>query len=71
METQAGTPHFLQPQSLIGTWRRFGITGPVYEIIGIGEELADGDHMMRVRLVETGEEADYRFTNILDDPKEL
>lgn len=70
METRAGTPHLPQPRSLIGTWRRFGINGPVYEIVGIGNELAEGDRLMRIRIVETGEEVDYRFTDIVDDPKE-
>lgn len=59
-----------QPSNLLGTWRRFGPAGPVYEIIGAGNELSDGDHMMRIRVVETGEEVDYRFTDILDDPVE-
>ena len=54
---------------LVGTWRRFGTTGPVYEIIGVGSELARGDCLMRVR-VETGEDVDYRFTEILDDSRE-
>lgn len=58
-----------QPRSLIGTWRRFGVTGPVYEIVGVGQIVGD-DCLMRVRLVETGEEVDYRFTDILDDPRE-
>jgi hypothetical protein len=30
----------------------------------------DHDRMMRVRVVETGEEVDYRLTDILDDPLE-
>jgi hypothetical protein len=59
-----------QPSSLVGTWRRFGAVGPVYEIIAAGKELPDGDRIMRVRVVESGEEVDYRFTEILDDPKE-
>lgn len=59
-----------QPVNLVGTWRRFGSVGPVYGIVGAGAELADGDRMMRVRVVETGEEVDYRFTDILDDPVE-
>jgi hypothetical protein len=61
---------FIEPRSLIGTWRRFGPVGPVYEIIGTGGELSDGDVMMKVRVLESGEEADYRLTHILDDPKE-
>jgi hypothetical protein len=59
-----------KPVNLVGTWRRFGAVGPVYEIIGIGHELSGGDRLMRVRVVETGEEVDYRLTEILDDPRE-
>jgi hypothetical protein len=54
----------------LGTWRRFGAAGPVYEIIGTGHGLPDGDCLMRVRVVETGEEVDYRLAEILDDPQE-
>ena len=59
-----------EPQNLIGTWRRFGLVGPVYEIIALGKALPEHDRWMRVRVVETGEEVDYRFTDILDDPRE-
>ena len=59
-----------QPRTLVGTWRRFGSVGPVYEIIGVGKELPNHDHMMRIRVIESGEEVDYRFTDILDDPRE-
>jgi hypothetical protein len=70
MHTQTDTATLPQPTSLVGTWRRFGAVGPVYEIIGSGTELPDGDRLMRVRVVETGEEVDYRLTGILDDPRE-
>ena len=43
---------------------------PVYEILKAGEKLPDGDHMMRVRVLESGEEVDYRLTDMLDDPRE-
>jgi hypothetical protein len=59
-----------EPKALVGTWRRFGPVGPVYEIIAAGKELPEGDQMMRIRVVESGEEVDYRFTDILDDPLE-
>ena len=55
---------------LRGTWRRFGAVGPVYEILEAGRILPDGDRMMRVRLIESGEEVAYRLTEILDDPRE-
>jgi hypothetical protein len=58
------------PANLVGTWRRFGVAGPVYEIISAEEPLPDGDHLMRVRVLESGEELPYRLTAILDDPKE-
>ena len=60
----------IEPQTLIGTWRRFGMFGPVYEIVAEGEKLPTGDDMLRVRVVETGEELDYKLADILDDPKE-
>ncbi|MCH7693623.1 MAG: DUF5397 family protein [Proteobacteria bacterium] len=57
------------PESLIGSFRRFGPFGPVYQVI---EKLRDEDDdiIMKVRVVDTGEEAEYRYTHILDDPKE-
>ncbi len=58
------------PARLVGTWRRFGSAGPVYEIIGTGSALPGGDRVMRVRVVESGEELDYRLGEILDDPRE-
>lgn len=57
-----------QPKALVGTFRQFGPYGPVYEIIGVGVELPVADQFMQVRVVESGEELDYRFTDILDDP---
>jgi len=70
---QTHTPSGNQPQSPsshIGTWRRFGQVGPVYEVIAEGSALPDGDRLLRVRVIETGEEVDYRLTDLLDDPRE-
>ena len=69
-QTHTDTTRLPRPANLVGTWRRFGAAGPVYEIIGMGYELPGGDRLMRVRVVETGEEVDYRFAEILDDPRE-
>jgi hypothetical protein len=60
----------IQAEKLVGTWRRFGAVGPVYEIIQAGRQLPNGDRMMRIRVIESGEEAEYRLLEILDDPKE-
>ena len=59
-----------RPERLVGTWRHFGAAGPVYEILAAGNDLPEGGRRMRVRVVETGEELDYRFADILDDPLE-
>jgi len=59
-----------EPQTLIGTWRRFGIFGPVYEIVAEGNRLPTGDETLRIRVIETGEELDYKLADVLDDPKE-
>jgi hypothetical protein len=69
-DIQSEKAMFLEPSKLVGTWRRFGLYGPVYEIIGGGKESAGGDQLVRVRVVETGEELDYRLAEILDDPVE-
>lgn len=58
------------PEGIIGTWRRFGVTGPVYEIVGKERDLPNGDTLMKVLIVETGEEVEYKLTDILDDPAE-
>ena len=63
---QTGLP---LPASLVGTWRRFGLSGPVYEIVNAGDKLPNGDFLMRVQVVESGEELDYRLADILEDPK--
>ena len=39
-------------------------------VAGVIRELDNGDTLMKVVVVQTGEEAEYRYTHILDDPKE-
>lgn len=58
------------PEAMVGTWRRFGLVGPAHEIIGVGSQDAGGQQMMRIRALESGEEADYALLDILDDPRE-
>ena len=57
-------------ENIVGSWRRFGVAGPVYEILGQTKADARGERMMRIRVLETGEELDYKITDILDDPRE-
>ena len=66
----ADTARPSQLADLVGTWRRFGTIGPVYEIVGVGSRSSGADPVMRVRVVESGEELDYRLAEILADPRE-
>lgn len=57
-------------QGLVGTWRRFGDVGPVYEILGFDHRDADGDWFMQIRVLESGEVVAYRLADVLADPTE-
>ena len=56
------------PANFIGVFRTFGECGEPYEVLGVSRT-ADGDTLMRIRLVKTGEEAEYSFLHMLDDPE--
>jgi hypothetical protein len=65
---EGGGPLDYPVDHLIGTWRRFGSAGPVYEVLS--QVPSEGRRKMRVRLVESGEELDYSLADLLDDPRE-
>ncbi len=46
----------------------FGATGERYEIVRHTRQLANGDWMIEVRLLNSGELAEYPWTAISDDP---
>lgn len=58
-----------EPQEHV-RFRRFGEAGPAYEILGVVRTLPDGDILLKVRVLETGEEAEYRQSHALQDPEE-
>ena len=51
------------PPALVGTVRRFGPHGVLYEIINILD-----DKCALIRVIDTGEEAPYTLDKILADP---
>ncbi len=55
---------------LVGSLRRFGLVGPPYEVLGPASPGAAGEPRMRIRLLESGEEAEYAVEHILADPSE-
>ncbi|MBA4171422.1 MAG: hypothetical protein C0511_01890 [Hyphomicrobium sp.] len=53
-----------------GRWRRFGVHGPVYEILDNTARPSDRGPVVRVRVVQSGEELDYRLECLIGDPQE-
>jgi Family of unknown function (DUF5397) len=57
------------PSDLAGSIRTFGEFGEPYQVLGVSRAGSEGDTLMRIRLVKSGEEAEYSFLHILDDPE--
>lgn len=57
------------PQVPVGMIKSFGPLGPRYVVGQPLHPLEDGDWMVEVTLVETGEKAEYRLTRLNDDPQ--
>jgi hypothetical protein len=53
----------------VGKIKSFGPFGPKYEVGRPLRQLDDGDWMIEVTMVETGEKAEYRLTRLTDDPE--
>ena len=54
---------------LVGSIRRFGLVGPPYEVVGPAASSVSGEVQMRIRLLESGEEASYPIQEIVRDPE--
>ena len=55
----------METQELIGTYRRFGHEGIVYQVL----EALD-DETLKIRVLETEEETDYPIEDAVQDPTE-
>lgn len=58
-----------QPSVPVGKIKSFGPFGPKYEIGQVLYQLDDGDWMIEITMVETGEKAEYRWTHLCDDQR--
>jgi hypothetical protein len=59
----------LPPNLPIGKIKSFGVFGPKYEVGEPIRQLEDGDWIVLIKIIETGDEAEYRYTRLLDDPE--
>jgi hypothetical protein len=57
------------PPIPVGKIKSFGPIGPKYEVGQALHLLDDGDWMVEITMVETGEKAEYRLTHLSDDPE--
>ena len=57
-----------QPALPIGKIKSFGAFGPKYEVGQAIRPTGNGDWMVRIKLVESGEEAEYRYSRLKEDP---
>jgi len=54
---------------LIGAFKTFGPFGPPYQVVKPIRRLDDGDWLLQVHQLETGEDVEYRYTHVLADPQ--
>jgi hypothetical protein len=52
-----------------GRIKSSGIFGRRYQVGQALLQLEDGDWLVEVKMVDTGEKAEYRLSSILDDPE--
>jgi Family of unknown function (DUF5397) len=53
-----------------GRYKRFGLHGPVYEIMEDHARQSERGPVVRVRVVESGEELSHRLESLVGDPQE-
>ncbi len=58
----------LQAQEVIGSIRTFGEYGPMYQVTGFAPPSAEGDQMVSILVIESGETLDYELESVLGDP---
>lgn len=57
------------PSTQVGKIKSFGAFGTKYEVGQPVRQLDNGDWMVKIKLVETGEEVEYSFDHLRDDPE--
>jgi hypothetical protein len=58
----------LAPPVPVGHFKTFGPLGPKYEIVGRGRQGPNSEWIVPIRLVESGEQAEYSYARLQQDP---
>ena len=61
------TESFPSPE-LLGEFRQFGEYGPAYKIVTPIRPLENNDWLLLIKIAETGEEIEYRYSLVEKDP---
>jgi len=61
------TEPFPSPE-LLGQFRQFGELGPTYKIVTPIRPIDNNDWLLLIRVAETGEEIEYRYSRAEKDP---
>ena len=57
------------PRLKVGQIKTFGALGPKYEVRRLLSPLDNGDWVVEILLVETGEVTEYRYSRMINDPE--
>ena len=55
-------------QQFVGLFRTFGPAGPAYQVRKPLHTLANGDWLMEIEVLESGEVLEYKASKITSDP---
>jgi hypothetical protein len=63
-------PEVIAPPHIpTGKIKTFGAIGEEYEVGQALRQLDDGDWLVEIKMIKTGDTAEYRLTHIYDDPE--
>ena len=55
-------------ENSVGSIRTFGESGPMYEVTGTAPPSQNGEPMVSILVIESGETLDYELEAVLADP---
>ncbi|MFT4929280.1 MAG: hypothetical protein ACI8WB_005411 [Phenylobacterium sp.] len=59
--------NFPSPE-ILGQFRQFGEFGPAYKVMSPIRPLENNDWLLLIEVAETGENVEYRYSRIQNDP---